>query len=96
MCLQPTAARRAFPCWDEPLLKVTFAVTLVSPANTVNLSNMPAFKEEVYSPGSSFADPWIVEKLSTLLDPTQWKITQFETTPPVGRSSSPSGDRILM
>ena len=38
----PIDARRALPCWDEPLLKATFSVTLVSRKGTVNLSNMPA------------------------------------------------------
>lgn len=47
---KPTAARRAFPCWDEPLLKATFAITLISRADTVNLSNMPAASEEIYKP----------------------------------------------
>ncbi|KAH9974690.1 peptidase family M1-domain-containing protein [Lactifluus volemus] len=39
---EPTDARRALPCWDEPLLKATFAVTLISRKGTVSLSNMPA------------------------------------------------------
>ncbi|KAJ8489143.1 hypothetical protein ONZ51_g3140 [Trametes cubensis] len=80
---EPTAARRAFPCWDEPLLKATFSVTLVSRANQVNLSNMPAISEEVYKPGSADNEPWITQKLSSLPDPEQWKVTRFETTPPV-------------
>ncbi|KAI8998978.1 leucyl aminopeptidase [Trametes punicea] len=80
---EPTAARRAFPCWDEPLLKATFAVTLVSRVNTVNLSNMPAISEEVYKPEGTDQEPWITQKLSSLPDPGQWKITRFETTPPV-------------
>ncbi|OJT04088.1 Aminopeptidase 2, mitochondrial [Trametes pubescens] len=80
---EPTAARRAFPCWDEPLLKATFAVTLVSRVNSVNLSNMPAISEEVYKPDTAIAEPWIAQKLSTLPDAGQWKITQFEATPPV-------------
>lgn len=42
---ESTDARRAFPCWDEPAFKATFDVTLVSPAHTVALSNMPANKE---------------------------------------------------
>ena len=48
---QPTAARRAFPCWDEPLLKATYSVTMISRADTVNLSNMPSVSEEPYDLG---------------------------------------------
>lgn len=32
---------RAFPCWDEPAVKATFAVTLIIPAHLTALSNMP-------------------------------------------------------
>lgn len=39
---EPTYARRAFPCLDEPEKKATFAVKLVKPldATWVALSNM--------------------------------------------------------
>ena len=43
--LQPTDARRAFPCWDEPALKATFDVTLVAPKDRVALSNMVCPKQ---------------------------------------------------
>ncbi len=36
---EATDARRAFPCWDEPDLKATFAVTLDVPADLFAVSN---------------------------------------------------------
>ena len=43
---EATDARRAFPCWDEPAKKATFAVTMVVPDGRQCLSNMPV-KEKV-------------------------------------------------
>ncbi|TFK42895.1 peptidase family M1-domain-containing protein [Crucibulum laeve] len=80
---EPTAARRAFPCWDEPLLKATFGITLISRADTVNLSNMPATSEDVLSSGVQVSED-IKDIVSTLENEKEkWKITRFETTPPM-------------
>jgi aminopeptidase N len=43
---EPTGARRAFPCFDEPALKAVFKVTLVVPKNKTYLANMQVEKEE--------------------------------------------------
>ncbi|KAJ3574305.1 hypothetical protein NP233_g1859 [Leucocoprinus birnbaumii] len=81
---EPTAARRAFPCWDEPLLKATFGVTLISRADTTNLSNMPAVSEDVITPNTQAAKGDAgYEALFAGLKDGEWKVTKFENTPPM-------------
>ncbi|MEK7647366.1 MAG: M1 family metallopeptidase [Patescibacteria group bacterium] len=43
---EDTAARRAFPCWDEPAIKARFKVTLRIPKHLEAISNMPAVSEK--------------------------------------------------
>jgi aminopeptidase 2 len=44
--MEPTDARRAFPCFDEPALKSKFTITLVADERMTCLSNMDAVSEE--------------------------------------------------
>lgn len=85
--LQPTDARRALPCWDEPLLKATFSVTLISRKGTVNLSNMPA-RSNV-----AVADT-LTEALFEGVSDGSWHATSFETTPPVSRERDQASDQL--
>lgn len=43
--MEPTGARQAFPCFDEPALKATFDVTLIADKHLTCLSNMPVISE---------------------------------------------------
>jgi aminopeptidase 2 len=49
MLIQPTSPHRSrseFPCRDEPALKATFAVSLISGSKDIDVSNMPVGPEE--------------------------------------------------
>ncbi|EIW77439.1 hypothetical protein CONPUDRAFT_84517 [Coniophora puteana RWD-64-598 SS2] len=82
---EPTAARKAFPCWDEPALKATFSVSLVSRAHLVCLGNMPVESEEPFHLDNSedLDLAGLFESLSVEDQKPEggWKVTRFQTTP---------------
>ncbi len=43
--MEPTDARRVFPCWDEPVYRATYDITLVVPEKLMAVGNMPVVRE---------------------------------------------------
>ncbi|KAG9104921.1 Aminopeptidase 2 mitochondrial [Ceratobasidium sp. 370] len=91
---EPTAARRAYPCWDEPALKATYSITLISREDTVSLSNMPAISEKPFVESEVTQDKkdgvgkLVKMKMKTKVEGTPvntkgWKVTTFEKSPPM-------------
>ena len=44
--MEPADARRMFPCWDEPVFRAAFELTVVIPAGLTPVSNMPIAAEQ--------------------------------------------------
>ena len=45
--MEPTDARRMFPCWDEPVFRATFELSATIPEKWMAMSNMPIARERV-------------------------------------------------
>jgi aminopeptidase N len=70
-------ARRAFPCWDEPARKATFALTLTVQKDLQALSNMPECSNQASSDGSQRVVTFMpTPKMSTYL--LCWCIGEFD------------------
>lgn len=82
---EPTSARRAFPSWDEPELKATYAMRMLHRDGTTALANMPATGERALD-ARGVHDALRVEALAfgaPELGGGAWKETCFATTPKV-------------
>ncbi len=84
---EPADARRAFPCWDEPDLKATFAVTLVVDEGLTAVSNGPVVSNEPLGDGTRrvvFAETMV---MSTYL--VAFVVGHFDVTDPVDVNGVP-------
>jgi puromycin-sensitive aminopeptidase len=95
---EPADARRAFPCWDEPDLKATFAVTLVVDEKLTAISNGGITSEETTGDGLRRVRFATTMKMSTYLlafivgpfdltDPTDVDGVPLRIATPPGRAA---------
>ena len=75
---EPTHARRAFPCWDEPDLKATFTLSVVAPAGSTVLSSSPEEAVEELADGRRRVRFAETMTMSTYV--LAWVVGPFEST----------------
>ncbi|MGA2479725.1 MAG: M1 family metallopeptidase, partial [Spirochaetia bacterium] len=76
---EATHARRAFPCWDEPAAKATYALTLIIDERLTALSNMREAMETVEK-GKKTITFAPTPPMSTYL--LAWCVGEFESSEP--------------
>jgi puromycin-sensitive aminopeptidase len=78
---EPTDARRAFPCFDEPSFKAKYNLTLVISKDQTAISNSPVVKETVLPSGKK--EVVFAETISMSTYLVAWVIGNLEATEPI-------------
>jgi aminopeptidase N len=47
-CMEPTNARRVFPCWDEPAFRATYQLSVRTAKQNTAISNTPILAEQAF------------------------------------------------
>ncbi len=84
---EATDARRAFPCWDEPDRKATFAATLTVPEHLSVLSNMPIRSETKTAAGTKTVTFKPTPRMSTYL--LAWVVAELDCLEATDRRGVP-------
>jgi puromycin-sensitive aminopeptidase len=85
--MESTHARQAFPCWDEPDFKATFAVTLVVPQGLAALSNGEELASEPVGDGRRRVTYAETMRMSSYL--VAFVVGPLGITEPVGVDGTP-------
>lgn len=91
---EPTQARRAFPCFDEPDFKATYTTHLVSRTSTVSLSNMPVAKTQHLGPDAQLPRTALLNDafFQSTVESTSVGKTEGDTSAPVQKKLTVHGD----
>lgn len=108
--MEPTDARRMFPCWDEPVFRASFEPTVVVPEKHLAVSNMPiksqkslgsGLKEVHFEATPPMASYLVVfasgelESIEDSLDGTQMRVVTTQGKKEQGRYALDCAKKIL-